>query len=118
MSYRIGFGNYVPTIPCASAKSGLPSSLLGLGCPDCGGTCGQSKGLLGLGIFDSGLDWTQWGLSEWATIAFGAWALMSMFGSAKRAAGAVGALAPTKAGKRKRRKRARAMAEAREAGLF
>jgi hypothetical protein len=123
MSYRLGIGNYVPSIPCATAKSGLPPALLlpgltGLGCPSCNGTCGQHKGLLGLGIFDTGLDWTGWGIAEYVTIGLGLWALSSMFGSAKRTGRAVASLAPTKKGKSRRRRRARALKEAQEAGIL
>lgn len=121
MSYQLGIGNYNSTVPCV-----LPPSLTqqtsspgGLGCA-CNGTCGScwQRGSLGLGLFDSGLDWTQWGIGEWATIALGGWALMSMMSSGKRAASGIAALAPTKKGRSRRRKRARIREEAREAGLL
>lgn len=42
----------------------------GLGCA-CGGQC------KGMGIFDSGMDLTQWGLIEWATVGTGLLMLIS-----------------------------------------
>jgi hypothetical protein len=45
---------------------------LGLGCLDCGGTC------QGLGIFDSGPDYSQWGWKEYAAIAGGVYLLSSV----------------------------------------
>lgn len=82
MSYRLGVGNYVPTIPCATARSGLPPALLGLGCANCNGSCGCHKGLLGLGIFDTGLDFSGWGITEWAIVALGGYMLFSTFSPA------------------------------------
>ena len=72
MSYRLGIGNYNPTIPC------------GLGCPDCGGTCNK-----GLGLFDSGLDFNGWGFGEWAVLIIGGYALVSMLFTTSRGVSAV-----------------------------
>lgn len=52
----------------------------GLGCPDCGGTCGglgqTSTGLFGTGLFASP-DPTTWGIGEWATIGIGGFLAIS-----------------------------------------
>lgn len=75
--YR-GIGNYLPTTPC--------NGLTGLGCADCG--CG-SKNLAGLGLFDTGLDWTGWGMGEWASIAFVGYVLVSMLNDTRAGIGEV-----------------------------
>lgn len=72
-------------------------TLEGLGCGSCGGSCGRC-GLLGLGIFDSGFDWTQWGWGEWLTVGFGAYVVLSIAGDTRR----------TVSGVRKFRRRRRA----------
>ena len=46
----------------------------GLGCP-----CKN-----GLGLFDSGIDFTTWGPAEWAVVAVGAYAAFSLMGDTKR----------------------------------
>lgn len=40
----------------------------------------------GLGLFDSGADFSQWGGVEWTLVGVGAFALLSMFSTAKRGA--------------------------------
>ena len=50
----------------------------GLGGCGCGGTCG------GLGLFDSGMDFTTWGWAEWATVGMGLYTLFSFVGDTKR----------------------------------
>lgn len=53
----------------------------GLGClgkTDCGCGCSNS----GLGLFDSGLNFDQWGFAEWAAVAVGAYLAISIFGDA------------------------------------
>ena len=87
--------SYVATIPCAQSTGpvGLvtgqtPLSQAGLGCPGCGGTCGQ-VGVPGLGLFDSGLDVSTWGIGEWACVAGGAYLLMAMFQTTRKASAAV-----------------------------
>lgn len=71
-----------------------PGGLSGLGCPDCGGTCGMSgltmdgSGLLGTGIFGTGVtisDPSTWGVGEWGALMVGAFALLSMFDTSRRA---------------------------------
>jgi hypothetical protein len=43
----------------------------------------------GLGLFDSGGDWTSWGVGEWLTIAGGVYFVMSIFGDVGRGVGKV-----------------------------
>lgn len=57
----------------------------GLGCvgkTDCG--CGCSSGL---GLFDSGLDVSQWGAMEWGALALGVYVLFSVFSTTQRTVG-------------------------------
>jgi hypothetical protein len=55
----------------------------GVGC-GCGGSCGGAcHG--GLGLFESGLDLSQWGLGEWAAAALGVYLIGSLMGDAGRA---------------------------------
>lgn len=51
--------------PAAARAAGWSGGLSGCGC---GGTCGGC-GSHGMGLFDSGLDYTQWGWQEWAALA-------------------------------------------------
>lgn len=54
-----------------------PRAPLGLsGCPDCGG----------LGLFDAGMDWSEWTWQEWATVGVGAYVLFSVFTTSQSAA--------------------------------
>lgn len=75
--------SYVATIPCQQSTGPVgvvtgstPLKSLGLGCADCGGTCGQKNGM---GLFDSGLDISQWGVMEWGAVALGGYTLLSLF---------------------------------------
>ena len=54
------------------------SGCAGLGGCGCGGTCG------GLGLFDSGMDFTTWSYPEWGLVAIGLYALFSFVGDTKR----------------------------------
>lgn len=54
----------------------LPAKKMGLGCSSC-----QSKGV---GLFDSGLDVSGWGIAEWAIAGIGIYALASTFVQTKR----------------------------------
>jgi hypothetical protein len=64
----------------------------GLGCRGlgCGGGCGNdvrgkcSGTCAGLGLFDSGMDFTTWGWPEWAIVGVGVYAGMSLLGDTKR----------------------------------
>ena len=64
------------------------AGLSGCGC-GCGGkgTCGHthsSSNGVGLGLFDT-MDFSQWGIGEWATVGFGVYVLGSIFGDFGRA---------------------------------
>lgn len=50
---------------------------------NCSGSCGG--GLMGLGMFES-MDFTTWGLPEWAAIGVGAYLVLSLAGDTRRAA--------------------------------
>jgi len=94
---------YLQSIPCASQNPVQVAS--GLGCAGlcCGGGCG-------LGLFDSGLDYTQWGIPEYATILGGAYLLFSVFFTTKRGIAAARELPR----KRRRSKAAQLRARAKE----
>lgn len=63
------------------------AGLSGLGCAECGGTCGMNglsfdgSGLFGTGIFGTGVsltDFSTWSAFEIGTLAIGAWVLYSV----------------------------------------
>lgn len=91
----------------------MPSPILGrsrgVGGCGCGGTCGGCGGgghhPHGMGLFDSGLDLTGWGIPEWLTAAGGLYLLFSLFGDTKRAA--TGVRKYNRAAARKRREQLR-----------
>lgn len=92
-------GNVVMPVPIVLTPSGVG----GCGC-GCGGSCAKSGGL---GLFESGFDYTGWGVAEWGSIAFGGYVLLSLVGdmfSAGRAArrGYRKARAPFERAKRRR----------------
>ena len=60
--------------------------LAGMGCGSCGGNCGRCK--QGLGLFDS-MDFTTWGLGEWALVGIGAYLVLSIAGDTRRVASSV-----------------------------
>ena len=74
-----GLADYVAPFPFPIPQYLTPGNNRGLGCGDCGGTCGCA----GLGLFDSS-DFNDWGFAEWATVAVVAWGLISMFTTTKR----------------------------------
>jgi hypothetical protein len=48
------------------------------GCPcGCAGGCGARAGL---GLFESGFDWSQWGIGEWTAAAVGGYLALSVVG--------------------------------------
>ena len=49
----------------------------GMGCCGMGCACGCNKGM---GLFDSGTDFTQWGAAEWAIVAIGGYVAFSLVG--------------------------------------
>jgi hypothetical protein len=66
----------------------------GLGCRGlgCGGGCGNdvrgkcSGACAGLGLFDSGLDYTTWGWPEWVIVGLSGYMVLSTLMTTKRAA--------------------------------
>jgi len=59
--------------------------VFGMGCA-CGSLkcgCGEN---LGLGLFDSGMDFTGWGWQEWLVVGLGGYVLVSTIFTTKRAA--------------------------------
>jgi hypothetical protein len=57
----------------------------GLGCAACGGKCG------GMGLFDSGMDFSGWGLVEWSIVALGAYVVVSIANDTRRGVSAAAA---------------------------
>jgi hypothetical protein len=57
------------------------NEMRGFGCTACGGNCGKC----GLGLFDSGLDFSQWGPVEWLLIAAGGYVALSTLFTTQRA---------------------------------
>lgn len=67
----------------------------GLGCVECGGTCGgmngltmDGSGLLGTGIFGNGVtvsDPSTWGIGEWGAVLVAGFAVLSMLDTGRRA---------------------------------
>lgn len=97
-----------PVVAFSSANRGgfparRPIVAPGVGGCHCGGTCGHCKA--GLGLFDS-MDFTTWGVGEWATVALGVYLLSSMFGDTRRVARSV-----SKGRARRKRERSRRAAE-------
>ena len=84
-----GLGEYIEFAACpypeiVDAFNSIPPNTfpqpLGWGLPQFGERCGAGlSGVSGLGLFDSGMDWTQWGFAEWVTVAFGAYVAISLF---------------------------------------
>jgi hypothetical protein len=86
-----------PGLPNSAAPTGglWAPGMGGLGCPDCGGTCGgmngltmDGSGLFGTGIFGTGVDYmspSTWGIAEWGTVLLGAYAIVSMLDTTRRA---------------------------------
>jgi hypothetical protein len=98
---------YAP--PSSGMAIQFPQPKKGMGCAgkqDCG--CGCSQGMsnylpldnpvssmrltssnrVGLGLFDSA-DFTTWGVGEWGVVAFGLYAVFSIFSTTKRGVGKV-----------------------------
>jgi ribose/xylose/arabinose/galactoside ABC-type transport system permease subunit len=86
---------YRPSIPCTgNAATQLGGGMGRLGCM-CGGKCG-------LGLFDSGLDFTGWGIPEIVIVALGGYMLLSTVFTTSRAVKKVKAIP----GERRKRKAA------------
>ena len=83
--------------------------LNGLGCPCAGGGLGCSCNQ-GMGLFDSGMDFTQWTWQEWFVVGLGGYVVVSLFFTGRRAARQL------REGTRKRFRRARRHLGSRIAG--
>ena len=94
MSY--GLADYVDFFPCpydqvVDAFDSIPPSAIpqpidqGCSC-GCSGGCG---GMSGLGIFDSGMDLSGWGVTEWLIVAVGLYGAISLFSDTRRTVGSV-----------------------------
>jgi hypothetical protein len=80
-----GWGNgLTPSLAHSHGKKGM-----GCSC-GCGGGSGCSEnegmGAIGLGLFDSGLDISGWGIGEWSTVAVGGFLILKLFTGTKKAA--------------------------------
>ncbi len=83
MSY--GLGEYVEFFPCPYPEvvdqfNQVPPPVLIANGDPC--ACG-------MGVFDAGLNFDQWGVAEWATVAVGAYLAISLFQDSTRAASRV-----------------------------
>src|SRR5271156_1466668 len=91
-----GMGDYIQGFGFPIPQYLSPGNMRGLGCADCGGSCnglGQGSIMIGStevplsapgGLFSSGLDFTQWGLEEWGTVAVGLYVLKSLWADTKK----------------------------------
>lgn len=79
-----GFGDYVPTDNYFLTPAGQ-AGIRGLGC-GCAGMAGCN---CGMGLFDAGMDVTQWGVGEWLTVALGSYVILSLAGDMGRGKAAV-----------------------------
>jgi hypothetical protein len=88
MGYMVGRGHEHTGPGTAMIQFNLPNmAYRGMGC--CGNcapgfTC-NGAGLRGLGLFDSGMDFTSWGWQEWAVVGAAGYILSSMFFTGRRA---------------------------------
>jgi len=80
-----GLGEYVATPNYFGTPAGQ-AGIRGLGC---GGNCGCSDCSKGMGLFDSGMDYTGWGFGEWAAIGLGVYILISLTFTTSRAGKAI-----------------------------
>ena len=64
-----------------------PNTGLGCACKGGGMGCACNKGM---GLFDSGTDFTGWGLPEWGLVALGGYMIFSTLFTTRRAAARVG----------------------------
>ena len=80
------------------------NEMRGFGCTACGGNCGKC----GLGLFETGFDFSGWSWPEWSVAILGGYALLSMLFTTKRAARKIASIP----GERRKKKAAqyRAMA--------
>lgn len=81
-----GMGFYAATPAYALTPAGQ-AGIRGMGC-GCAGVqgCGCAGGM---GIFESGMDVSQWGVPEFAIAALGAYVLISVFDTTRRTSASV-----------------------------
>jgi hypothetical protein len=104
MAYMIGRGHqhtgpgtsmvqFVPPVAkfrgmgaCGSCETRMS---LGACCADCakGSNCSGScrGGLMGMGLFEAGMDFSQWGAVEWVIVALGGYVALSTVFTTQRA---------------------------------
>ena len=86
-----GVGTFVQSVPCLTGTGpGAKAAGMGCGCPAAGCRCGMGawmdgSGLFGTGLFSGGLDYSTWGIGEWAAVLFGGYFLVSLFHTTKTA---------------------------------
>ena len=78
----------------------------GMGCPGCGGRCQGLGRTRGLGLFDS-MDFTTWGVGEWAVIGLGLFVLYSVFSTTKRGVKSAGRKIRSRATRKRRKEQLR-----------
>lgn len=71
-----------------SAQIQIPAGWGGMGHADCGCGCGGTCGgkTAGMGLFESGTDFSGWGIGEWSVVAVGIFAVWSTMGTVARGA--------------------------------
>lgn len=91
----IGLADYVALTPCpyppiVAEWESIPQSQVLSFVPEgfARGSCFGCQGP-GLGMFESGMDWTQWGVAEWITVAAGAYFAFSLISDVGRGASKV-----------------------------
>jgi hypothetical protein len=72
----------------------------------CGGTCGGCGGHShGMGLFDTGLDLTGWGVAEYSVVGIGLYTLFKIIGDTRRVTSSVRKSSRARASKAARRAR-------------
>lgn len=105
---RSGLNNYIGWPICGGPQQ-IQQTQRFVGLSGCAGGCGcGGRCHRGLGLFDSGMDFTGWALGEWVVVALGAWVLFSTVTTTRRTYRAASeriAGAYSRAAKRRRAKR-------------
>jgi hypothetical protein len=77
--------SFVQRIDWTQAQNGqMLDAMRGLGCGSCAGTC-QNCRTRGLGLFESGMDFSGWGPLEWGLVALGGYMVVSTVFTTQRA---------------------------------
>lgn len=72
----------------APGLHGCAAGMGGCGCAGMAGTCGCG-GSCGMGLFDSGMDFTTWAWPEWSIVGLVGYMLLSTIFTTRRAVGRV-----------------------------